>query len=83
MLFQKLDTNKIGEIVLRIPLISYQLHHKRISSTIRDYVFPDDNHLEGQFVRDLFVLTTNELIDKWFDGEEKAAELIIGLQSRD
>lgn len=76
MKIQELDTKRIGELLLRVPLASMHAHHKKISSTMKDYILPSENDLEAQYVRDLFVLNTDEIIDKWYDGEESAADLL-------
>jgi hypothetical protein len=73
---QELDQNRLGQLLSRIPLASMQAHHKKVSSTMRDYILPTEDDLEAQYVRDLFVLTTDEIINKWFDGEESAADLL-------
>ncbi|ARA98605.1 MULTISPECIES: hypothetical protein [Anoxybacillaceae] len=81
MLYQKLDKEILGERLLRLPLVSHLAHHKRVQYTVRDYTLPGKNDLEGQFVRDLFTLTTEEIIDKWFGGLENAYELLTRSQS--
>lgn len=82
MKFQKLDKERLGDSVFGLALASHSANHKKVLHTVRDYLCPGEGDLEGQFVRDLFVLTTEELIDKWFDGEENASQLIMGLMER-
>lgn len=79
MLFQRLDKEKLGENLLRLPLVSFHANHKKVQYTVRDYVLPSEDNLEGQFVRDLFTLTTDELIEKWFDGEDNARQILMNL----
>ncbi|MEK3822105.1 hypothetical protein MKY20_23770 [Cytobacillus sp. FSL W8-0315] len=79
MLFSKLDREKIGETVLRLPIVSFHAQHKKVQYTVKDYFLPSEDNLEGQFVRDLFIMNTEELIDKWFDGEENAREIMMNL----
>ena len=77
MEIRKLDSEKLGEILLRVPLGSMQAHHKKIQSTINDNFLPGDENLEGQFVRDLFTMDTQEIIDKWYGGSDAARELLL------
>ncbi|MEK5069736.1 hypothetical protein [Sporosarcina sp. FSL K6-1508] len=82
MLFEKLNKDRIGEMALRLPLASLQANHKRVQYTVKDYISPGENDLEGQFVRDLFVLTTDEIIEKWFDGKDEALNLLMNLMQQ-
>ncbi|MGF9946602.1 hypothetical protein ABEX44_25700 [Priestia megaterium] len=76
MKMQELDYAKLGEKAIRLALASHHANHKKVSSTVKDYVLPSDDHLEAVFLRDLFVLNTEEIIEKWFDGEENANAIL-------
>jgi hypothetical protein len=82
MLFEKLDRERLGEMVLRLPLSSHHLDHKKVQYTVKDYIIPEKGDLEGQFIRDLFTLSTEEMIHIWFDGSDNANELIMKLSAR-
>ena len=82
MLIEKLNTDKVAEILLRVPLISMQLNHKHIKSSLRDYVSPGENHLEAQYVKDLFTLVTDEIIEKWYGGKDDAEILLFKLNEK-
>lgn len=78
MKITELDYNKLANALLKTPLVSMKLNHKHLSSSLRDYVSPDAG-LEVEYVRDLFTLTTDEIITKWYGGDEKAPELLSNL----
>ena len=77
---QSLDEKKLFNILLRTPLVSMHAHHKHIKSTLKDYVMPSEDDLEAQYVKDLFTLETDEIIEKWYGGEEAAATLLFNLK---
>ncbi|AUO14702.1 hypothetical protein [Priestia megaterium] len=76
MKFQELDDYKLAQKLLRMPLASMHGDHAYIKSTLEDYIKPSEDDLEGQFVKDLFVLRTDEIIDKWYGGKWEAMNLI-------
>lgn len=82
MEIKKLDKEKVIETLLRVPLISMQLNHKHIKSSLRDYVLPNEDNLEGEYVKDLFTLETDAIIDKWYGGEEEATNLLFRLKEK-
>lgn len=73
---QKLNLNKLTDLIIRLPLASLQGHHKKVCDTVKDYVLPNEDQLEMEFTKDLFILNTDEIIDKWFDGKENAYDLL-------
>lgn len=76
MKINDLNPNRLAEVLVRAPLASFHAHHKKIQSTMKDYILPSEDQLEAQFVRDLFVLDTQEIIEKWYGGDESARDLI-------
>ncbi|MER2111150.1 MAG: hypothetical protein ABS960_00565 [Solibacillus isronensis] len=80
--FSQLDKEEVYQKLMRVPLISMQLNHKHLKSSMRDYILPSDDDLEGQFVRDLFILETDEIIGKWYGGKEEAARLLFALKKQ-
>lgn len=81
MKISELDKDKVFQILLRTPLVSMQANHKHIKSTLRDYVFP--NTLESEYVKDLFTLETDEIIEKWYGGKEQAGTLLFQLKKKE
>ncbi|WP_406944499.1 hypothetical protein ACJA3J_15105 [Halobacillus sp. SY10] len=77
MLISKLDEKRLAQQIARLPLASHQANHKWVRSTVNDYILPSEDNLEGQYIVDLFKLTTPEIIEKWFDGEDNAYELLM------
>lgn len=59
----------------RIPLRAHLLGHEKVESTVKDYMIPNQDNKELEYIVDLFTLTTSEIIDKWFDGEDNADDL--------
>ncbi|MFC0188475.1 hypothetical protein ACFFJY_09270 [Fictibacillus aquaticus] len=76
MKIAKLDMKILGEKAVAMALAAHLAKHKKVSSTAKDYIMPGEDHPEAMFMRDLFALTTEEIIDKWFDGSENADDLI-------
>ncbi|PJI12378.1 hypothetical protein CTV96_09530 [Bacillus altitudinis] len=75
MKIQELDPKKLGEMIMRVPLGSHKLNHKWMKS-VKDYMNPNSDVVESQFIYDLYTLTTEEMIDKWYGGEVSAEELL-------
>ncbi|QUG79117.1 hypothetical protein [Bacillus subtilis] len=76
MKFYDLDEKRLGEMIWKIPLISKKLNHVHMKGSVRDYINPNSDILEQEFIYDLFTLKTDEMIEKWYDGEEGAADLL-------
>lgn len=73
------DNVKLGLIMKRIPLSSLRMGHQKISATMKDYIIPGKNDTELEYVVDLFNLSTEEVIEKWFNGEDSANQLMAQL----
>jgi len=71
--FVELDLAKVGDKLMRLVIIARQLGHVRLRGTAEDYGHPQSP--EMQFVQDTFTLTTPEIIDKWFGGDEETVRL--------
>lgn len=69
------EDEKLGIMLKKIPLISMELGHTRAKDTIKDYIMPG-NDVNAMFIKDLFTLTTVEVIDKWYGGEDNAYDLL-------
>ncbi|KGP72145.1 hypothetical protein [Pontibacillus yanchengensis] len=80
MKISKLNSQRVGEILLGAPLKSYQANHNKIQATMKDSITPSDEHLEGKFIHDVFTKNTQEIIDEWYDGDERAAQLLEMIQ---
>jgi hypothetical protein len=77
MKIKELSLEKLGIVLLQVTPAAAHAHHKWVKSTIKDYMLPGKDQLELEFIRDLFTLTTEEIADKWYDGEENAIGLIM------
>lgn len=75
MKINELDLERLGAMLLRVAPIAKKAHHKWPKSTLRDYFLPEVGG-EGEFIRDLFVLSTDEIVEKWYDGEAGAMSII-------
>lgn len=83
MLVDKLNLEKLGYILKRVPLTSMQANHKKASATVKYDMQPGENDLELQFIKDVFESNTDEVIDKWYNGRENAADLLFGRKKED
>lgn len=77
--FDSLDLDQVGRSLGGIVCASFHVRHKRVRYTLRDYVRPDTPELE--FLRDAFLLSNDELIEKWFNGDrlEACSRVDVGL----
>lgn len=82
MKVRELNPELIGKSLLGIPVASFHANHTYPKSTIKDYIDIQDDDLEGQFVKDMLTLKTNEIIDKWYGGKESAMNLILEINKR-
>jgi hypothetical protein len=64
-----LDLEAVGRILVRLPAISRRVGHDGPRATL-GYVA--DTTPEGNFVRDIFTLTAQEMAEKWYGGEAGA-----------
>lgn len=76
MKVQELNAEALAQTLMRVPLVSMQANHKYPKSTLKDYILPSENNLESQFVKDVYTLTTEEIIDKWYNGKTEATSLL-------
>lgn len=65
----------IGIKLKTIPLISMQLGHRKVGETI-EYDVVAGKDINTMFLSDLFNLTTDEIIEKWYGGEDNARNLL-------
>ncbi|MYL32310.1 hypothetical protein GLW08_06010 [Pontibacillus yanchengensis] len=80
MKISKLNSQRLGEILLGTPLKSHQANHNKIQSTMEASITSSEEHLEGKFVHDVFTKNTQDIIDEWYDGDERAAKLLEMIQ---
>lgn len=71
--FTELDHAKVADQLYRLVLISRQFGHARLVGTADDYIHPQSPEME--FVRDAFILSTDEIVEKWFGGDAAAVRL--------
>jgi hypothetical protein len=63
----KLDREKLGNLLIGALFGSVQAGHKRVEYTLQHYIDTRDD-LEKQFLKDIFTLRTDELAEKWCGG---------------
>lgn len=70
MKFTNLDSHKLGQILLLAP--SYAINHKHptVKEAILDMNTNPEDSLEVEYVIDLFTLDSDEIADKWFEGNK-------------
>lgn len=69
-----LDPAKVGAQLILVPAQMAMLGHASPQSTLR-YGSDDTAGPEAEFVRDMFVLPPNEVIEKWYGSRLNAARL--------
>ena len=67
-----LDLERIGAVLRMIPAVSARVGHKSARATLG---YGAATTPESEFVRDLYSLTTPEMIEKWYGGYDNAARL--------
>lgn len=75
-----LDNEKLANKLLLAPLASLKGKHKWMRSTYADYICIDEDDLEGEFVRDIILLDTPSIIEKWYGGLDAALTLSMELR---
>ena len=70
-----LDLEKIGAVLRMIPAISARVGHRSARATLGYGVATTP---ETEFVRDLYSMTTPEMIEKWYGGMDNAARFAAG-----
>ncbi|MCY7751597.1 hypothetical protein MOB18_21285 [Bacillus inaquosorum] len=79
MKINDLNKERLGNLLCTIPAHSFDLGHKKVNNTMKNYWLPQKDDLEQQFLFDLFNLDTEEIIDKWYDGEDSASDFLMSL----
>lgn len=89
---QPIDTEKfiqnLGNMLVRLPMISKMVGHSSVSSTVRDYLrttgaSPEDK-LAKAFLIDLFTLSVDQIVQKWYnfsDGQDWIMTGMAGLSA--
>lgn len=75
MKFLQLDREKLGNSLVGIVPASVKGKHSWPRSTVVDYLDPELP--EDEFIIDLFKLSTSELVEKWYGGEDEILNLIV------
>jgi hypothetical protein len=50
--------------------------HAKVHGTVRDYLISSEDNIELDFVCDIFTTSTEEIIEKWYGGQEGALTLL-------
>ena len=74
--YQQLNMEILGLTLLRIPAITALANHKYPKSTLSHDVLQGEEALEAQFVKDLFTLTNDEIVEKWFGSKLNALHIL-------
>jgi hypothetical protein len=67
---EDLDCERLASLLLTIPMTSNGLRHTSLKSSL-DYMHGDRPELA--YIRDFLTLGTQEIIDKWFGGQDTAS----------
>ena len=79
MHISQLDKDKLVNKVLLGPLLANHVQVE-LKTVYKGYIDVAEDDIEGQFVKDLFMLKREEIIDKWYGGIEGAADLMFEVQ---
>jgi hypothetical protein len=67
MTIDDLDPALIGEILIKSAAVSSRLGHKKLVTTIRDYMDWDDDEVpEARFIKDALTKPMPEVVEEWF-----------------
>lgn len=70
MKFTELDGQKLGQVLLLAPLYAINHKHSTIKEAILDMNSKPEDSSELEYVKDLFTLDSDEIADKWFEGNK-------------
>ena len=73
MKFSKLDDQKLVQVLLLAPVAALQNKQSMVKDAILDMNNSSEDSLEVEYINDLFSLSTDKIIDKWFGGQEDIA----------
>jgi hypothetical protein len=66
----EINQQKLGQVLIQASLSAMHQKHETIKETMLEIVSSSENVKEWEFVKDLFILTTDEIADKWYGGKE-------------
>jgi hypothetical protein len=72
----KLDVEKLGHQLIIAVLGSNHLGHKNLKGVFDYMEYEKGEHLETEFIHDLFTKKTPEIVDKWFGGSINASIIL-------
>ena len=71
-----LDPEELGNILVRLGLLSHALGHDSVQGTLNPYLnHPELLSPEGWFVHDLLTHDTQRFIDRWYGGDAGALDM--------
>lgn len=76
MRIDKIDTERLGSQLILLPLISMSMGENTATYTLKNTLTPSEGDYSNEFISDLLRLSTDEMIDKWYGGQEKASSLL-------
>lgn len=75
MKIDSINREKLGSLLIGTCLSANLANHTKVGNVTKEYT--DNKDLEQDFLIDIFNSSTDELIDKWFDGKEAAIQLVL------
>lgn len=79
MKFTELNHQILAQILIASPFSAMDRKQSTIKESLLEMKSSPENSLEMEFLKDIFSLNTNEIIDKWYD----ANDTIVGFFFRD
>jgi len=75
-----LNLELLGAMLMRLPAASATMGHANPSATL-GYGTAEGSGPEAEFFRDVFKLSTDELVEKWYGGQGNASRFWTGVVS--
>ncbi|MBS4203525.1 hypothetical protein [Lederbergia citrea] len=66
----ELDQQKLGRVLIQASITALYQDEETLRDTMLSFEPESENNMEWIFVKDLFILTTDEIADKWFGGKD-------------
>lgn len=69
MLKETLNVGSLVEVLIELPVISKAANTNDVKEALERFEITDPNAKEIQFLKDLFTLNTDEVVEKWYNKE--------------
>ncbi|MCM3638278.1 hypothetical protein M3152_11125 [Sporosarcina luteola] len=70
MKIAEVDQQKLGRVLIQASITALYRNEETLRDSMLSFEPESENDLEWSFVKDLFILTTDEIADKWFGGKD-------------